>query len=289
MDIYNLPHDPCLAGVPAPADVLIRSYSARRNTVKNKIVLHQNMLNLLVEGRKTIAQAAGSSTVYQDEIVLLAAGHCLTSEVLSDAGEFRSIIVYFSTQVLEDFYRQHAPQLGQRHPAAAQPLVTFAKDGFIRHYIDSLSLLLQAPTALSPALQRLKLEELLLYLLHTAPASLLAFQLDSRLARPELGLRSVVEAHVNRLITVEELAFLCHMSVSTFQRRFAEIYGQSPHQWLLKQRMQRAAHLLRQPQQLAGEVYQQVGYESYSSFAEAFKKTFGLSPRAFQQQMPGAE
>ncbi|MFD2718857.1 helix-turn-helix transcriptional regulator [Hymenobacter monticola] len=283
MTTYTIPHDLLPAGSPAPTGVLIRSYVSRQPTVKNKIVLSWNMLNLLIDGRKTIIQAADTVTVYQDEILLMAAGNILTSELLSDQGQFRSILLYFSNQVLDDFYLRHAARL-PRPGASGAPLVTFGKDDFIRNYLESLRLLLAAPTPLSPEISQLKLEELLLYLLHTTPEGLHTFLRHPRTRPPELTLRQVVETHLTRPITVEELAFLCHMSVSTFQRRFAALYGQPPQKWLLQQRMQRAAALLHQQHQSPSDVYQQVGYESHSSFSEAFKKTFGVSPREFKQQ-----
>ena len=286
MKVYNLPHDLTPGSSLAPDDVVISGYASRQSTVRNKIILHHHMLNLLIDGRKTIAQAAGTVTVYHDEILLLAAGNCLTSEVLSDAGQFRSIILYFSSHVLEDFQVRHAALIGRLSGPAPrkEPVVTFAKDAFIRNYIESLSLLLAAPGLLTPEIRRLKLEELLLYLVQTAPAGLDSFRAGPADAAPELVLRKVVETHVARPVTVEELAFLAHMSLSTFQRRFVGIYGLPPQKWLLKQRMQLAADLLLHHHQPPSNVYQQVGYESHSSFSEAFRKTFGLSPTAFRQQ-----
>jgi AraC-like DNA-binding protein len=286
MQVYNLPQD--LLTEADPSEVIIRRYESTQDTIRNRLVLHYNMLNLLLDGRKTIVQAAGTTTVYQDEILLMASGNCLTSELLSDAGRFRSIIIYFSNAVLADFYVRHAAHL---RPAAAsgagRSLVTFAKDAFIRNCIESLGLLLDAPATLPAAIQRLKLEELLLYLLHTAPAALGAFQLSPYPEPSALELRRVMETHVHQPVTIAELAFLCHMSVSTFQRKFAAIYGLSPQKWLLQQRMQRAATLLH-GQLMPGEVYQQVGYESHSSFSEAFRKHFGVAPSAFKlQPAPG--
>jgi len=283
MQVYNLPQD--LLPEADPSEVIIRRYESTQESVRNRLVLHYNMLNLLLDGRKTIVQAAGTTTVYQDEILLMASGNCLTSELLSDAGRFRSIIIYFSNAVLADFYVKHAAHLRPATASGAgQSLVTFAKDDFIRNCIESLRLLLDAPATLPAAIQRLKLEEVLLYLLHTAPAALSAFQLSSYPEPSALELRRVMETHVHQPVTIAELAFLCHMSVSTFQRKFAAIYGLSPQKWLLQQRMQRAATLL-QGQQLPGEVYQQVGYESHSSFSEAFRKHFGVAPSAFKHQL----
>jgi AraC-like DNA-binding protein len=286
MQVYNLPYD--LLPDAGPAEVIIRRYESAQDTVRNRIVLHYNMLNLLLDGRKTIVQATGTTTVYQDEILLLTSGNCLTSELLSDAGRFRSIIIYFSNAVLADFYVRHSALLQPADTGGAgRSLATFAKDAFIRNCIESLLLLLDAPTALPPAIQRLKLEELLLYLLHTAPTALRALQLSPHSEPSALELRKVIETHVHHPVTVPELAFLCHMSVSTFQRKFAAIYGLSPQKWLLQQRMQRAATLLH-GQLMPGEVYQQVGYESHSSFSEAFRKHFGVAPSAFKlQPAPG--
>jgi AraC-like DNA-binding protein len=285
MTTFHLPHDLLPPGSPPPADVLIRSYESTQGSVRNRLVLHYNMLNLLLDGRKTIVQAAGRVTVYHDELLLMAAGNALTSELLSEQGRFRSILIYFSNAVLADFHLRHAARL--RPPGASapgQPLLTFGKDAFIRHYSESLQLLLA--TGPSPELQRLKLDELLLYLLHTSPTRLGTFRPGPQAEPSALELRKVVEAHVSQPVTVAELAFLCHMSVSTFQRKFAALYGLSPQQWLLQQRMQLAATLLH-CQQLPGEVYQQVGYESHSSFSEAFKKVFGVSPSAFRQRQNG--
>jgi AraC-like DNA-binding protein len=284
MTVYNLPQDLLPAGSTAPAHVLLRSYVSQQSTVKNRIVLHWNMVNLLLNGRKTIIQATGATTLYQDEILLMAAGNSLTSELLSDAGQFRSILLYFSNEVLDEFQVRHADLLRQPGATPGASLVTFAKDDFIRNYTESLRLLLAAPAPPSPVILQLKLDELLLYLLHTNPAGLRSFLHHQRSRSPELALRQVVETHLTQPITVEELAFLCHMSVSTFQRRFAALYGQPPQKWLLHQRMQRAAALLQHQHQPPSDVYQQVGYENHSSFSEAFKKTFGLSPTEFKQQ-----
>ncbi|MBO2010342.1 helix-turn-helix transcriptional regulator [Hymenobacter negativus] len=284
MTVFNLPHDLLPPGSPAPGDVLIRSYASQQPSVKNKLILHYHLLNLLIAGRKTIVQAAGTVTIYHDEILLMAAGNTLTSELLSDAGQFRSILIYFSNQVLEEFHVRHAAQLRQPGTGLHSPLVTFAKDDFIRNYIESLRLLLAGPTPPSPEIQHLKLQELLLYLLHTNPDALRTFPLHPHPTPSELTLRQVVETHLTQPITVEELAFLSHMSVSTFQRKFAAIYSLPPQKWLLHQRMQHAAALLRHQHQPPSTVYQQVGYESHSSFSEAFKKTFGVSPSEFKQQ-----
>jgi AraC-like DNA-binding protein len=92
-----------------------------------------------------------------------------------------------------------------------------------------------------------------------------------------------VEGHIETDITVEELAFLCNMSLSTFKRKFTHMYRMAPRKWLLQQRMERAAALLRMGNEKPSDVYYKVGYESHSSFAHSFKQVFGVTPSEYQQ------
>lgn len=89
-------------------------------------------------------------------------------------------------------------------------------------------------------------------------------------------------AHLDHPVTVEELAFLCHTSLSTFKRRFAKIYGTSPNKWLLEKRMQKAARLLKQGEYKASDIYVDLGYENLSSFVQSFKQVYGITPKQYQ-------
>jgi AraC-like DNA-binding protein len=82
--------------------------------------------------------------------------------------------------------------------------------------------------------------------------------------------------------TVEELAFLCNTSLSSFKRRFFNIYGMPPKKWVIRQKILLAANLLKHPDECAGSVYAKVGYETQASFTKAFKQYHGLTPRAYQ-------
>jgi AraC-like DNA-binding protein len=280
MKIINLPQD-LLAGNADPnSDIIIKRYTSGTNTVKNKIILHKNMLNMLIEGQKTIAYTDNKTTVLEDEILLLSCGNCLTTEVLSGEGRFHSIIIYFSNKLMTDFYVKYPGLISRAEKQKGVPSLTFKKDTFIRNYISSLDLLLQSQHELSPELKLLKLEELMIYLFETSPDAIASFRINTI----DLGLRQVVESNIANAVTVEELAFLCNVSLSTFQRRFNSIYGLSPQKWLLEQKLQLAARLLQQPGEKPSDVYQKVGYENHSSFSKSFKQQFGISPREYQEQ-----
>jgi AraC-like DNA-binding protein len=59
-------------------------------------------------------------------------------------------------------------------------------------------------------------------------------------------IRQIISRNIDQPLTVAEMAFWCHMSLSTFKRRFLKLYGTFLNKWLLEQRMQKAAVLLTQ-------------------------------------------
>ena len=104
----------------------------------------------------------------------------------------------------------------------------------------------------------------------------------SREANDEIRIRQAVLTHMDSHITVEELAFLCNMSLSTFKRRFDSLYGTSPSKWLLQQRMKKAAELLKGGDLKPSEIYYGLGYENLSSFIQSFKQIHGVTPKQYQ-------
>lgn len=284
MKPFLLPDD-LLGNVSLPPDeVIIRQYHSSHSSIKNKIILNRNMINLVMSGSKTVVYPAQTAIVHQGELVLLSTGNILTSEVISNRQSFNSILLYFSNEVLNRFFIKYNHLLDAPSPAKdAQPFLVYRQDTFVAHYAQSLLFLLGAGTPLPPEVKQLKLEELLLYLLRLDAGRLQSLKIISN-DQADMQLKKTVETHIGQPVTVEELAFLCNMSTSTFKRKFERLYGTSPQKWLLKEKLQLAATLLKSPAEAPSDVYHKVGYQNHSSFSEAFRQHFGLTPSDYRSQ-----
>lgn len=282
--IWLLPDD-LLNGYAANTDeVVIRCYTSRQDSLKNRIVLNQNMINLLVSGTKTVVYSNATAVVNAGELVVLSTGNVLTSELLTDGEQFSSILFYFSNELFNRFLIKYDHLLQNVTPLAGkQPFLIFKQDNFIKQFVVSMQALFTAESELPAAVRSIKLEELLLYLLNFDPERFRAIQIITT-DKEQLQIKKVVESHVGQLITVDELAFLCHMSTSTFKRRFSEIYQSTPQKWLLTRKLEMAAELLRSGGESPSGVYLKVGYQNHSSFSEAFRNHFGNTPSDYQQK-----
>ncbi|MBE9462360.1 helix-turn-helix domain-containing protein [Dyadobacter subterraneus] len=285
MSIYNLPFDLDELQNQTSENVIIRTYTSNQNTNKNKIILHQNMINMIINGTKSVVYAENTTTISAGELLILSKGNCLTSEVRPENTAFTSILLYFSNTVLSEFlikYKSVVP--GDQAELSKTPFLVFRQDSFIKNYIESLNLMLKPPKTFSSELKRLKLEELLLYLLQNDPEKFLSLQVDM-LDNEDMRIRKAVESNLTNQVTVEELAFICNCSISTFKRKFTKIYNTSPQKWLLEKKMQFAATLLHQKDEKPGLVYQKVGYENHSSFSKSFKQYHSITPTEYQQKI----
>jgi AraC-like DNA-binding protein len=89
--------------------------------------------------------------------------------------------------------------------------------------------------------------------------------------------------------TLEELAREAAASRSNLAKRFTELIGQPPIQYLAQWRMQIAATLLSQGPAKLGAVSARVGYASEAAFSRAFKKSTGFSPGACRDARAGSQ
>jgi AraC-like DNA-binding protein len=264
--------------------ISILRYRTNAPAARSKITLQQNLITFLLDGEKTVHFAGTQVSVKPHQFVLLAAGNCLMSEKIAQKNkDYHSILIFFDNNLLQDFFDRHATLLGKKAlPPGHQPFLLLEKDDFLVNFTHSLDSMLNVGKPIYHELEKLKLEELFLYLAMQYPGQLAQIRNMSYETDDDWAIRQAVTSHVSSNVTVEELAFLCNMSLSTFKRRFAKLYGTSPNKWLLEMKMQKAAQLLRRGEHKVSEIYFELGYENLSSFIQSFKQVHGITPKQYQ-------
>lgn len=72
------------------------------------------------------------------------------------------------------------------------------------------------------------------------------------------------------------------MSPYHFLREFKHVVGMSPHQFVLAQRLRRAARRLRQSEDRVADIATESGFSDLSEFNRRFRRLLGLTPSAFR-------
>jgi AraC-like DNA-binding protein len=260
------------------SDVCFYHYISNELNVRHKIILSQNLICILVKGTKEIFGSHDSIKIDNTEILLLTSGSVLMWESSAEDDNLESFLIFFSNQLLKEFCAKHNPDILKAGGKSA-PIMSLKKDEFIQNFQNSLRLLDEKHFA---PLQRLKLEELLVYLvLSNNNNAVHAFIRKALQDSSEDKLRQVVVANAKNALTTDELAFLCNMSTSTFKRHFAKAFQCSPKKYLTDKKMEKARELLLLDKR-PSDIYLDLGYQSLPSFSTEFKKYFGISPKKFQ-------
>lgn len=98
--------------------------------------------------------------------------------------------------------------------------------------------------------------------------------------------KDLADARYVEPITVDDMARAAGLSRAHFSREFRRAFGESPHQYLLTRRLERAAALLRSTDRSVADICMLVGLESVGSFTSSFTRTFGESPTAYRRRYP---
>ncbi|MDD1781220.1 AraC family transcriptional regulator [Enterovibrio sp. ZSDZ35] len=93
-----------------------------------------------------------------------------------------------------------------------------------------------------------------------------------------------IRQHINRKISVAQLAGSVFLAESQFHQLFKSQMGMTPHQYVLRKRFELAQDLLCNSELSLAQVSDSCGFASQSGFTSAFTRFFGVSPARFRQQ-----
>ena len=91
-----------------------------------------------------------------------------------------------------------------------------------------------------------------------------------------------IQCYCDRNLSLSELANLAQMSLYHFARSFKQQIGLSPHQYLIRARIERAKQLLLQNDLTIVEIAYHVGFADQSHLCRHFKQLTGLTPRQWR-------
>ena len=96
-----------------------------------------------------------------------------------------------------------------------------------------------------------------------------------------------IDANSHRQIELEDAARQAEVSPFHFLRLFSGVLGVTPHQYLLRSRLRRAARLLADDDKAVTEIAYDVGFGDLSNFVRTFHRAAGVSPLKFRQASRG--
>ncbi|MEV3933823.1 MULTISPECIES: helix-turn-helix domain-containing protein [unclassified Streptomyces] len=104
-----------------------------------------------------------------------------------------------------------------------------------------------------------------------------------------LRARDAMDRAYAQPLDVPALARIAHVSPAHFTRTFRATFGETPHRYLQRRRVERAMFLLRESDRSVTDICYEVGFGSTGTFSRTFRDIVGRSPRTYRSQATAAD
>jgi len=195
----------------------------------------------------------------------------------SDGVEVIAVILY--PALVEEIFQF---DLSQSNYSLEYNIKQIEVDRLLVNFKESISILLDNPELADESIIQTKLKEFVLLIAKSQNAP---SQLDflAALFKPlDIEFKSTIQHNIYTNLSLEELARLCHLSTSSFKRKFLETFHTSPRKYLSKKKVEKAASLLKTNNSRVSDIAYEVGFDSLATFNRNFNSVYGKSPSEYR-------
>ena len=239
----------------------------------------------VLDGNYISSSENGQMKVNQKDAVLMKCGQYFGDFFGSDGSQrYEAIAVHFYPEVLNRIYENEIPAfLKDKKKNAPQNGMTKVKtDEILRRFVDSMLFYFENPGLVTEELLVLKIKELLLILSQTQNAPAVIEILSNLFSPTTFSFKEIIEKHLFSNITIEGLAVLCNLSVSSFKREFKKVYNTTPANYLKNKKIEKAKQMLQVSDQNISGIAYDCGFTSLAHFSKSFKEKYGETPSQFK-------
>ncbi|HET9878171.1 MAG TPA: AraC family transcriptional regulator [Candidatus Limnocylindria bacterium] len=103
------------------------------------------------------------------------------------------------------------------------------------------------------------------------------------LNRRVLRARDAMDRAYAEPLDVRAVAAVAHISEAHFIRTFRAVFGETPHRYLQRRRVERSMFLLRETDRSVTDICLDVGFSSLGTFSRTFRAIVGETPSAYRR------
>ena len=235
----------------------------------------------MVEGNMLSYDSRGVRKLGEKEAILKNCNNYVQRYVPeSGSEECEAIAIYLYPDLLKTIYKDEVPSFLISDEVPRPKKLIGSK--LIEQYMINLSLYFEAPEALDEELGILKLKELMMILLKSQDHENIRSLLSEIFTPVNIAFRETIEHNLFNPLSLDQLAFLCNMSLSTFKREFKKEFDTSPAKYIKTRRLEHAASLLLCSDHSISDVAFESGFQDITTFSASFNEKFKLSPKKYR-------
>lgn len=269
-------------------------FETRKAAQNVELVLENFTLTSMVRGKKVMRLGNGKGFDYlPGETVLVAPGQAMHIDFpqASAATPTQCLALEISSEFLVQTFHTLNERFSREEVGDSWTI-----DSRLFHLLNSkalsdtlerlLQLSLSEEAQAKDMLVDLTLQELMIRLMQSQSREFLKQNYQHlTTSNPFARITEFIREHLEEDLSPELLAEKACMSRTHFYRKFKEILGLSPSQYIMQMRLEESRKLLQRKEMTVTQVCFACGFENPSHFSRLFKQVYGLSPKAYQQKL----
>jgi len=96
--------------------------------------------------------------------------------------------------------------------------------------------------------------------------------------------QAYIDSNLHRTIHIRNLSAVARRSPAHFSRKFKLAFGESPHAYVVRRRLEKACHLMMTSAASLSEIASSVGFSDQAHLCRLFRKAFGQSPASWRRE-----
>ena len=234
----------------------------------------------VVHGRSSLYAADHFINLKAGDTIVMKADNFVNNWLENDNDALNEVIAFqLNAKFLKHLYGNQLPSwfVSKNDPASKaaekvnpHPLVT--------EYFKNLGSYVENRNLLSEEVIQIKIRELLSLLIETDHSGSIRSIFGNLFAASDYDFQEVIQTKLFENLGIEELAFLSGLSVSSFKRKFQNIYGTSPNKYITSKRLEKAQVLLKSSDLSISEIAYDCGFNDVGYFSKVFKTHYNCLP-----------
>lgn len=203
-------------------------------------------------------------------------------------GLYQVTIIHVGRKSILETFTPNFPEISSAGESNySRDLLTGKPCVVTQNYIEGILHYFHNPHIITNDIIELKVKEILFLLLRSKKAKQVASLLEDFVNRNTTSFKNTVENHLYHDISLDELALLCNMSLSTFKRHFKKIYRATPTDYIFERRLENSKKLLAVSEQSIIDIAINSGFKSVSHYSRKFKEKYGIPPSQYKLTFSG--
>lgn len=238
-----------------------------------------------IRGKSRVFGPSQQLDLESNEGIVMKCGTYLNKwlQTTSEPEPCEAIAIHFDEEIIKKAFEGSIPEFIKRNQPENRICIQKVQvDAMVRNYVESLMFYFNNPSLVNDELLYLKVKELVLMLSKTESSPQLMSIFQGIFDPAVFTFKEIVHNNLYENLSLDDWALLTNLSVSTFKRKFADAFGDSPARYVRARKLEKAAEMLKISSKRISDIAYECGFVDVAYFSKSFSNQYNQTPSEYR-------